>query len=69
MPRDVNLDEEDATICGKYVVPFILLIVLTLMIEQYWETMDFNAQVGLIAMLLLAATLVYRNKIREMIYN
>ena len=69
MPKEVHIDEEDATDCGKYVIPFILLIVFTLMIEQYWETMELNQQIALIAILILTATLVYRNKIREMIYN
>jgi hypothetical protein len=69
VPREVHIDEEDATICGKFVVPFILLIVFTLMVEQYWSAIDFNTQVAFIMVLLLAATFVYRNRIREMIYN
>lgn len=69
MPKEVHIDEEDATILGRFVVPFVLLIVFTLIIEQYWQTMEASQQMALILILMLAATFVYRNQIREMIYS
>jgi hypothetical protein len=69
MPKDVNIDEEDATVCGRYLVPFLLIIVITLWVEQYWESMELNQQVALVLLLLLGATFVYKNQIREMIYD
>ena len=69
MPKEVNIDEEDATVCGKYVVPFIGLIIVSLLVEQYWQVMTFEQQMVVILLIFLSATLVYRNKIIEMIYT
>ena len=69
MPEEIHIDEEDATIAGKYCVPFISLIIVSLLIEQYWSVLDKLHQLLVIVILGLAATFIYRKNIREAIYT
>ena len=62
-----NIDEEDVTRIGKVLVPFFLFFILALYFAQYWETISWEQQIVIIALLLLIATLTYRREISEIL--
>lgn len=69
MNKEVHIDEEDATILGRYIIPLVAIIILTLTIEQHWQSMDASTQAIFVVILFLIATWVYRDPLREMIFT
>ena len=70
MTRDeLHLDEKDANRCGKVFIPFFLFVILSMYFAQYWEVISWDVQIAIIALLVLIATIIYRNDIREMLYK
>lgn len=71
MPRndDIDIDEKDFTRIGKVLLPFFIFFILSLYFQQYWESIEWTTQIAVILLLMLIATLVYRNDIKEMLYD
>jgi hypothetical protein len=63
----MKIDEKDAKYVGKLTVPFILAIFLALLLEDVWESMTLEQQLGLLVGLVMILLLIYRKKVKELL--
>ena len=62
-------DENDLARIGKMLVPFFAFFVLSLMIGEAWDGWEFNTRAAVILIIMLAATLLYRNELSGILYS
>jgi undecaprenyl pyrophosphate phosphatase UppP len=59
----MSIDKKDGEQIGKWIVPFVLAIILALWLEDIWDSVLPEQQAVLLVTLVVALLLIYRKKV------